>query len=117
MYLPDNLELKESPIHGLGIFATKNIKKEQFLGDYIGILMDYKSFTEKYGKDTQYTYRLGRLNKFIVSKENRNWINYINENMAEPNVYLKKKGCFALKDINANTELTLNYGKNYIRDY
>jgi SET domain-containing protein len=117
MFIPDNLELKESPIHGLGIFATKDIKQNDYLGDYIGIVMDSKSFREKYGKDTRYTYRLGRLHQYIVSKDNRNWINYINEKRSDPNVCLKKRGCVALKDISIGTELTLDYGKDYPRDY
>jgi hypothetical protein len=30
--LPDNLTIKESPIHGLGVFATKDIDKDVVLG-------------------------------------------------------------------------------------
>lgn len=30
--LPDNLTIKESPIHGLGVFASKNIDKDVVLG-------------------------------------------------------------------------------------
>ena len=117
MYIPDNLEIKDSPIHGLGIFVTKEIKKNQYLGEYIGVLMTSKEFKEKYDKDTRYTYRLGRLHQYIVSKDNRNWINFINENRLEPNVCCKKRGCVALKDISVGTELMLDYGKNYLRDY
>jgi SET domain-containing protein len=30
--LPDNLTIKESPIHGLGLFATKDIPKDTEIG-------------------------------------------------------------------------------------
>ena len=121
MYIPDNLEIKESPIHGMGIFVTKEIKKNQYLGEYVGVLMTSKEFKEKYGKDTRYTYRLdpriSRFHRYIVSKDDRNWINYINENRLEPNVCCKKRGCVALKDISVGTELVLDYGNNYQREY
>jgi SET domain-containing protein len=117
MYIPNNLQLKESPIHGLGIFVIKDIKKGQYLGEYIGVIISFKEFKERYNKDTRYTYRLGRLNQYIVSKDDKNWINYINENRLEPNVCCKKRGCVALKDISIGTELCLDYGNNYPRDY
>jgi hypothetical protein len=117
MDIPSNLELKDSNIQGLGIFATDTIIKGQYLGEYIGVVMDSKSFKEMYGKDTRYTYRMGRMNQYIVSKENRNWINYINENRTAPNVCLKNKGCVAVQNIAIGDELFLDYGKNYPRDY
>lgn len=119
MLVPDSLILQPSSVHGLGIFATKDISANVCLGLYEGIEYTLKDFKEKYGKDVRYCYQLGRVNKIICAKENRNWITYINESQT-PNVCLKKRGCWTVTNIQAGQELFLSYEKGtikYPRDY
>lgn len=118
MILPNGLELKESPLGGEGIFACQDFPKETFLGHFTGTLYSLKDFKEKYGKDVRYCYQLGRQNKIICAKEERNFITFMNESIT-PNCYLKKKGCYTSQDIRAGDELTLRYKGciKYPRDY
>jgi SET domain-containing protein len=116
MYVPDSLILKPSPVHGLGIFAAKDISANVCLGLYQGIEYTLKDFKEKYGNDTRYTYSLGRMNKIISAKEERNWITFINESKT-PNVFYAKRGCWTNRLIKKDEELFLTYPKKYPRDY
>lgn len=120
MEIPPLVTIAPSPVHGLGVFATQDISANTHLALFLGEEYTLKDFKAKYNKDTSYCYQLGRQNKIICAKENRNWITYINESK-EPNVCLKKRGCWTLKPILAGEELFLHYDKKgmikYPRDY
>jgi SET domain-containing protein len=116
--LPEGLELKESPIEGLGIFATRDFPVDYNLGEFIGEYMKHKEFKERYGKDTRYCYRRMRQWDYRVAKEKRNFITYMNDgvhNFKTPcdNVVLKKWCAYTKRPIKKGEELLLNYGKNY----
>jgi SET domain-containing protein len=117
------MEVRQSPIHGQGVFATKDIKAGETLFQYIGEEISLKEFKTRYGeykKNSLNTYRMKRLNRIIVAKEPpfslTNLVNYINES-TEPNCVLKKRALYALKNIAINEELTLKYPADYCRDY
>lgn len=112
------VEIRPSQIHGLGVFAKKEIPANTCIAKYEGIEMTLKEFREKYGNDYKYTYVLRRLNKIIVGKGNPtgNISHYCNESNT-PNVILKKRGLYTLTQVNVNEELLLKYPKNYPRDY
>ena len=117
------LIVKNSSIHGLGVFTETAIKSGEKLFDYIGEEMSLKLFKQKYGEykyNSINTYRMKRINKILVAKEepykSKNIVNYINE-ASNPNCVLKKKALYALKDIEPNEELTLKYPNDYNRDY
>jgi hypothetical protein len=118
--IPVGLEIRESPIHGLGIFATQDFPANHFFGLFEGIEYTLREFKEKYGKDTRYCYQLGRQNKILCAKETRNWITYLNESKT-PNCCLKKRGCMSILPILTGHELFLHYDKKgvikYPRDY
>jgi len=116
--LPDGLEIRSSPIHGYGVFATRNIKSGVNLGEFIGEYMTHKVFKQKYGNDRKYTYFRQRTWEYRVAKEKRNFITYINHS-ENPNTRLAKWCCYTICDIQQGDELLLNYGitykkKNYI---
>tara|TARA_B100000214_G_C23560926_1_gene442804 strand:+ start:16 stop:396 length:381 start_codon:yes stop_codon:yes gene_type:complete len=107
-----NLEIKESPIHGLGVFTKVDIKKNKKIIPYNfkeGNEMKWNDFKEKYGNDFLYTYSLRRVHKIICVKDNRNVITYINDDRPNENTYLKARALFAKRDIKAGEELTLCY--------
>lgn len=117
------MEIKSSPINGLGLFTTKDLKKDEKLFDYIGEEMSLKEFREKYGiykTNSLNTYRMKRINRIIVAKEepflSTNLVNLINESKI-PNCVLKKRALYSLKEIPNGEELTLLYPKDYNRNY
>jgi SET domain-containing protein len=117
--IPEGLILKASPIDGLGIFALKDFPAKYCFGAFIGIEMSIKDFHNRYGKDYRYCYRLGRQNKIIVSKEERNFITYINDgvhnqSVSKVNVILTKRNLYALREIKEGEELLLDYGFFYL---
>ena len=117
MHLPDTLQIHESPVDGLGIFAKQSIAKDTALGDYTGVKMTRSEFLLKYGADYRYCYTSAfPWNPIICAKEDRNFITYINES-TEPNVFLKKYKLYALRDITEGEELFLKYPKMYNRTY
>ena len=117
------MEIKQSSIHGRGVFAVIDIKAGEKLFQYIGEEMSLTEFREKFGQyktNSLNTYRMKRLNRIIVAKEepylSTNLVNYINESL-RPNCVLKKRALYALQDIPVGTELTLKYLADYCRNY
>lgn len=116
-------EIKQSPVHGLGVFASQDIKKGSKICDYYGEEMSWKEFKERYGAYTSnslYTYPMRRIWRIIVAKQEpyktQNVVNYINESV-EGNVILKKRALYAKMDIEQGQEFFLNYPSKYNRDY
>jgi SET domain-containing protein len=123
MYMNQKLIIKESPIHGLGVFCLEPIQRNEHLTNYYGEEMIWKAFREKYGEykyNSLYTYPMRRVWKILVAKEepyrSHNIINFINEGQI-PNVILKQRGLYALRDIPADEELLLQYPKDYNRTW
>lgn len=110
----------KSDIHGIGVFTSQTIVSGTTLGSFEGVEYSITDFLQKYGRDFQYCYRLGRTNKVLCAKENRNWITYMNDGVyqqpfSRQNVILKKprRRLCAIRDIQPNEELLLDYGKDY----
>jgi len=110
------LTIQPSPIHGLGVFATQQLKPKMTLAEYTGDRYTLREFKEKYGKDIQHCYVARRANFILCAKENRNIITYINESKT-PNVEIKSKILRPLRVIEEGEELFLHYAKDYPRDY
>lgn len=109
-----------SPIHGVGIFAKRQIKKGTLIQMYQGVEMtwnEFKSLYVSYKSNPYYTYPMRRTWKILSAKEppylTSNISNYINSILNTYNVVLKKKGLYALVDIMEGEELSLNYPKDY----
>ena len=120
MDIPESVELRQSPVHGLGIFTRQFMEKDFCVGSWIGIKMTKSEFKEKYDDDISYTYwtpwNFKTKKTVSVSKDPRNWITYINESLA-PNVYLKDYKLWTSRLILENEELFLRYNDKYPRDY
>ena len=105
----DTLEIKPSSIEGNGLFTVL----ERKIGEKIIMYGLYKT-------NSLHTYRMKRINRIIVAKEepylSLNLINNINESMT-PNCILKKRALYALRNIQAGEELTLKYPSDYYRSY
>ncbi len=102
------MEVKESPIHGNGLFSTIDLKKGKIY-DYEGTEMLLSEYKGNYHN----TYSLRRIGKIIKGSLANpcQWLNMSDE----ANVVLKKRALYALRDINPGEELTLKkYYKGYI---
>ena len=115
--------IQSSQIHGKGLFTLVELKKGEKIVDYLGKEMSLSNFKSVYGDyktNSLFTYRMKRINKILVAKEEpyitTNVINYTNESIT-PNCELKKRALYALTDISAGSELTLKYPADYFRDY
>jgi len=114
--------IKKSNIDGLGVFAKVDIPKGTKIADYYGKEMSWKSFKNKYGEyksNSLHTYPMRRIWKIIVAKEepykSKNLTNYINEIRGKANCELKLKALYAKEDIKKDSELLLDYPKDYNR--
>lgn len=121
VFCPPGLVLRESPVHGIGVFATSLITVGQVIGVFTGTKMLKSEFTKLYGKDRSHVYWTCQnfpQSTVIVAKNPRNFITYINERK-NPNVKLRQKLLVAVTDILPDEELFLFYGKesSYPRDY
>ena len=101
--LPDNLIIKESPIHGLGVFAIEDIPALTIVDCFTHLLID-EPYTDK---------ELQRLNfgGFINHSKDPNCtlkmvVEFSNNNRKRS--YYKLE---TLKEINIGEEITLNYTK------
>lgn len=119
----DLVIIKKSKIEGLGVFASQDIPSGSKIADYYGKEMTLKNFKSKYGEyklNSLNTYRMKRINKIIVAKNepfrSKNLTNYVNESN-KPNCILKKRALYTLNDIKKGEELTLKYPENYNRNY
>lgn len=118
LVIPPWLEIRPSPIEGVGVFAQERIPAKARIVKYTGVEMSYKEFKERYGNDWRFTYRRMPWQTQIVSKENKNIINYINDgihNQKTPvcNVFLKGGWLYSHYEIKPGEELLLDYGKKY----
>ena len=92
--------VKESDIHGKGLFATKNIQR----GDLIGTI-EYKPVTE----DGPYVLWINADTGILVDCD----LKYINHN-AKPNAcYCEDLEVVALRDIKQGEEITHDYGDDW----
>lgn len=101
--LPDNLTIKESPIHGLGVFATKSIDVKVIIPCY----------SHMYIEEPNIKGELQRLNfgGFINHGKSPNCTlelvkSYVNNRRTR--TYYKLK---TLRDIESGEEITLDYSK------
>jgi len=99
--MSDNFYIvKESGIHGKGLFATQKILR----GDLIGII-EYKPVTE----DGPYVLWLDTETGILVDSD----LKYINHN-AKPNAcYCEDLEVVALRDIKKDEEITHDYGDDW----
>ena len=102
------MQVKESQIHGKGLFTTVDLKKGQKNYDYEGVEMSWN----EYKGDYRNTYSLRRVNKIIVGSP-LNPCQWLNQS-EDANAILKCRALYALRDICAGEELTL---KKYFKKY
>jgi len=97
------LFVDQSPIHGRGLFAAGKISAGQFIGSYQGPVVDqdgaYVLWVED-GPDGEW-----------IGYAGRNKLRFMNH-ADRPNAELDGLDCYALGDIRANEEITIDYRWN-----
>lgn len=104
-------------ISGFGLFAEKEIKKGDWIIEYVGIVRPNK---EVEGNTTKYLFEVN--NRITIDGSPRwNTARYINHSCkkynAESEIIKSRVYVKAVKNIPAGTEITYDYGKEYFDEF
>lgn len=95
-------EVRESPIHGMGVFARDTIREGEYIGRYIGWRTD---------EDSMYTlwveYPEGQRGYFGTGR-----LRYLNHS-TRPNAEFDGRDLFALRTIRPGEEIFVDYGEEW----
>ena len=111
------LEVRNSPIHGQGLFAAEDIPWGKKIKEYAGKIISDKVAKKRTAKGAPAIMELGK-GKNIDGFDNGNGAGLINHNRTNPNCFLlRQKGKIWLvagvEGIKAGEELTYDYGSGY----
>jgi SET domain-containing protein len=122
--MSSKFEVRRSKIHGSGVFAAKNIKKDEFIIEYKGLLRSHEEVDGAYDAEDEagHTF-LFTLNEDYVLDANiqgneARWINHSCDPNCDSEHIDAEDGdkskdrieIKALRDIKAGEELSYNYG-------
>ena len=122
--MSSKFEVRRSKIHGSGVFAAKNIKKDEFIIEYKGLLRSHQEVDAAYDgeNETGHTFLFTLNEDFVVDANIKGnearWINHscdpncdsehvdaVDGDKSKDRIEIK-----ALRDIKAGEELSYNYG-------
>jgi uncharacterized protein len=98
------IEVKESPIHGFGLFAAADLTRGQHVGTYEGPATDED--------DTYVLWVEKETGGEVYGVDGQNELRYVNHS-SKPNVEFDGEELFALRKIAAGEELTVHYGEEW----
>jgi hypothetical protein len=94
-----------SPIHGEGLFAACALKAGQLIGFYKGDIVD------------AHDHKSDGMHVLWIEEEDDHWVGYDGKNSMrfmnhsdQPNAEMNELECYALVDIPARQEITIDYG-------
>jgi SET domain-containing protein len=96
------IEVRDSPIHGKGAFATQRIPAETWIGEYEG---------ERTSEDGTYVLWVQYDDGELVGIDGKNELRYLNH-AARPNAYFWGNQLYALAEIAPDEEITFDYGED-----
>lgn len=103
---------------GLGLFATKPIKKRSRLAEYKGPLLDVKAAEKAENSGNRYLFEVNT--RWTIDGKGRNNIaRYFNHSCnpnADSTIRGKRVFIYALRAIKPGEELTYNYGSDYLKN-
>lgn len=100
--IPD-VYVQESPIHGLGCFASRSFKKGEHIGDYEG---------PGSRKDGTYVLWVLQDNGSWKGINGKNELMYLNHS-SKANAEFIGNSLYAIKGIKKNQEITFHYGEEW----
>ena len=112
-YYYDNVEVKESPVHGKGIFAVSDIPEEKIILVIEGEVIDGNE-CERREEEENNVYIFWNGDECYIDTNNSQKIKYINHD-CDPNCYVEERDekslyLMSLKEIKAGEELAIDYG-------
>jgi len=125
----ENIEIRESPIHGRGVYSTKKIKKDDCIVEYIGQRISWKEALKRHPHDPLqpfHTFYFSLTNgKVIDGNVNGNvakWINHSCKPNCEAKEFKDKNNklrvfIFAKRNIKKEEELFYDYGLELDADH
>jgi len=103
---------------GLGLFATKPIKKRSRIAEYTGKLLNFKDAEKAEARGNRYLYEISK--NFTIDGAARHNIGRYFNHSCNPNsdTYNVKHRVFvrALRDIKPGEEIVYDYGIDYLRN-
>ena len=118
VFISSKIEVRKSPIHGMGVFAKENIKSGEIIENCHFTILE-KNFFEIDKKLQEYVFAYPKINptKTVVVWGYGSIYNHSKNNNAdwvsdeEKNVFT----FFTIRDINEGEEICTNYGEGYER--
>ncbi len=101
--LQDLVEVRESPIHGKGVFAKRRLRAHCLVGVYEG---------ERTSENDTYVLWFEDEGGQVVGIDGRNELRYVNHS-SNPNTEFWGDQLFTLRTIQPGTELTFDYGEDW----
>lgn len=101
--LDDSFHVAESEIHGKGLFARHPIERETYLGSYDGPLTKENGMHVLWVEEAPGEW---------IGCDGQNLLRYINHSR-EPNAEFDGFDLYALRDIAAGEEITIDYGDEF----
>lgn len=98
-----HIEVRRSPIHGRGVFATRRIQADQLIGVYEG---------ERTRRNGAYVLWIEEDDGVVVGINGRNQLRFLNHR-SKPNAVCWGEELFALKEITPGEEITIDYGEEW----
>lgn len=97
----ERVYVDRSPIHGKGLFAARNLPGGQLIGVYDGPQVE--------DDDTYVLWVEDEPGGGWTGYDGRNEMRFMNHS-AQPNAEMHGLDCYALEEIPAGTEITIDYG-------
>jgi SET domain-containing protein len=115
-WVSPKVQRREGSLHGLGLFALEPIKKDELLAIKAGHIVD-EQFVKLNSKLIKGSHMEIAPGIFLAPTSEQEWSDALIgfNHSCEPNSYVND--CiklFALRDVNAGEELTIDYGTTYI---
>lgn len=115
-----NLVVKETPGKGHGLFAAEDLRKQQFLREYVGELISPDEFARRSTDKTnpsEHQYIMQLKNGVYLDASRKGSISRFINHSCEPNCFVEiwtvqghlRVGIFTMCNIPAGTELTFDY--------
>lgn len=103
---------------GLGLFATRPIKKKTRIVEYRGPVLDYESAQRAENRGNRYLFEVSR-NRTIDGTPRYNVARYANHSCnpnAEPVIWRGRVFITSLRNIKPGEEIVYDYGLDYLRN-
>lgn len=101
--IKEKVYIAKSKIHGLGVFAKKKIKKNEYIGSYEGDIVL---------EDDTYVLWVQQEHGGWILVNGKNELRYLNHS-SKPNAEFRENKLYALRTIYPHEEITFHYGEDW----